>query len=148
MQHAFVYKAYLTSIVVCYVRVTITRWVECYNIFLASLKFIIKVCLIPRSHNLSLHVALHKKTEQEVFGFKSCRCLGLRELCSKSSSLFYSEFPQNCIIMLIIIPKIYSLFSTLLSYFFSFSSLLQSKCAAMLCSGLYYIKCICNSLLQ
>ena len=27
--------------------------------------------------------------------FQQCSKLGLRELCSKSSSLFYSEFPQK-----------------------------------------------------
>ena len=76
--------------------------------------------------------------------------LGLRELCFKSS-LFYSEFPQklyhyvhyysqNPLIILNILN-----FTAIL---FSFSSLLQSKCATILCSGLYYIKCTCNSLLQ
>jgi len=83
-----------------------------------------------------------------------CNCMlnvGLRELCSKSSSLFYSKFPQklyhyahyysqNLLIILIILN-----FTAIL---YSFSSLLQSKCATMLCSGLYYIKFICNSLLQ
>ena len=56
--------------------------------------------------------------------------LGLRELCSKSSSLFYSEFLKNCIIILIIMLKIYwlfSLFSTLQEIFYNFFSLLQSK---------------------
>ena len=32
-QRAFIYKAHFTSMVVYYIRATITRWVECYNIF-------------------------------------------------------------------------------------------------------------------
>jgi len=66
--------------------------------------------------------------------------LGLRELCSKSSSLFYSEFPQKCIIMLIIMLKIYgifSLFSNLLKNFYNCFSLLQSKN-----SKIFYSLCV------
>ena len=111
----------------------------------------------PRGHNLKLSRVTNCATITCIYIAVQwpVRCdrqhssrmqLGLRELCSKSSSLFYSEFPQKLYHYAHYYSQLFSLFLTLLSYFYSFSLVLQSKCATILCSGLYYIKCICNSL--
>ena len=63
----------------------------------------------------------------------------LFRISSKIVSLYSLLFPKS---------TDYSHYSQLychiLQLFFTFAI----KCAAILCSGLYYIKCICNSLLQ
>ena len=53
-----------------------------------ALLIILKICLF----NTSLHHVCYCLTAMLVFAVLA---LGLRELCSKSSSLCYSEFPQK-----------------------------------------------------
>ena len=58
--------------------------------------------------------------------------IGIREICSKFSSLFYSEFLQNSFHYAFVIPKMCSFFSTLFpfhiyKYFLSFAISIFSK---------------------
>jgi len=113
----------------------------------------LEICLHDRwaQHTTQFHAWVIKCIQTRVKSdLAPILQLGLRELCSKSSSLFYSKFSQNCIIMLIIMFKIYwlfSLFSTLLQNFYNFFSLLQSKTSAIFKDYVYY-EWNCNSLLQ
>ena len=103
---------------------------------------------LQRSNNF------YAKLAEAIASVKKKTEVGLRELCSKSSSLFYSEFPQKLyhyahyysqnLLIILIILIILNFTAILFQLFFT----LQSKCATILCSGLYYIKFICNSLLQ
>ena len=86
-----------------------------------ALLIILKICLF----NTSLHHVCYCLTAMLVFAVLA---LGLRELCSKSSSLCYSEFPQklyyyahyyfqNLLIILIIL----NFTAILLQLFFTFA---------------------------